>query len=87
MDYTSGIFLMKRSVLKEVSIMPYGHGEFFIEFLENANRKGFLIKEIPFIQKKDVNLTESKTSGNLFKFFYLGFIYFLRVIIIKLRRN
>jgi glycosyltransferase involved in cell wall biosynthesis len=86
-DYTSGIFLMKRSVLKEVSIMPYGHGEFFIEFLENANRKGFLIKEIPFIQKKDVNLTESKTSGNLFKFFYLGFIYFLRVIIIKLRRN
>jgi len=86
-DYTSGIFLMKRSILKEVSIMPYGHGEFFIEFLENANRKGFSIKEIPFIQKKDINLTTSKTSGNLFKFFYLGFVYFLRVIIIKLRKN
>ena len=86
-DYTSGIFLMKKSVLNEVSIMPYGHGEFFIEFLENANRKGFSIKEIPFTQKKDINLTKSKTSGNLVKFFYLGFIYFLRVIIIKLRRN
>ena len=46
-DYTSGIFLMKRKVLNEVNFLAYGHGEFFIEFIENANRKGFKIKEIP----------------------------------------
>ena len=32
-DYTSGIFLMKREVLKSAVPLCYGHGEFFIEFL------------------------------------------------------
>ena len=32
-DYTSGIFLMKRKVLEEVTFLAYGHGEFFIEFV------------------------------------------------------
>jgi len=31
-DYTSGIFVMKRSVLDEVVPIAYGHGEFFVEF-------------------------------------------------------
>ena len=58
-DYTSGIFLMKKEILNEVNFFPYGHGEFFIEFLENANRKGFNIKEIPYIQMEDDELNES----------------------------
>ena len=40
-DYTSGIFVMKRSVLTDVVPISYGHGEFFIEFLYRANKKGF----------------------------------------------
>ena len=86
-DYTSGIFLMKKEVLNEINFLPYGHGEFFIEFLENANRKGFFIKEIPYIQMKDDNLNLSKTAGNLLKFFYLGFNYILRIFVIIIRRN
>ena len=86
-DYTSGIFLMKREVLDEVNFLAYGHGEFFIEFIENANRKGFKIKEIPYIQMKDDELNVSKTAGNLFNFLYLGAIYFLRIIKTLIRRN
>ena len=51
-DLTSSIFLMRRYVVDEVTFLCYGHGEFFIEFLYNTHRKGFKIKEIPYIQKR-----------------------------------
>ena len=86
-DYTSGIFLMKKSIFNEVSFLPYGHGEFFIEFLENAKRKGFNIKEIPYTQIRDDDSKGSKTSSNLIKFLFLGFVYSLRIFITKIRRN
>ena len=86
-DYTSGIFLMRRKVLNEVNFLAYGHGEFFIEFIENANRKGFKIKEIPYVQMKDDELNVSKTAGSLIRFFYLGLIYFFRILKTIIRRN
>ena len=86
-DYTSGIFLMKREVLREVTFLAYGHGEFFIEFIENANRKGFKIKEIPCTQMEDDDLNESKTAANPIRFLYLGFIYFIRIFTTLIRRN
>ena len=51
-DFTSSIFLMKRQIINEVTFLGYGHGEFFIEFLYKAHKKGFKIKEIPYVQKK-----------------------------------
>ena len=86
-DYTSGLHLMKREVLNEVTFLAYGHGEFFIEFIENASRKGFKIKEIPYVQMKDDNLNSSKTAVNYFSFFYLGLIYFMRILKTVIRRN
>ena len=50
-DYTSSIFVMKRYVMDEVTFLGYGHGEFFIEFLVNAYKKGFKIKPD---QKRDL---------------------------------
>ena len=86
-DYTTSIFLMKRQVLDEVTFLGYGHGDFFIEFLHNAHKKGFIIKEIPFIQNKDDNLGESKSAPNLIKFFYLGLMYIIRIFTTIIRRN
>ena len=86
-DYTTSIFLMKRNVINEVSFIGYGHGEFFIEFLYNAYKKGFKIKEIPFVQKKDSIIGVSKSAPNLTKFFYHALMYFLRVLITIVRRN
>lgn len=86
-DFTSSIFLMKRKVLDEVTFLGYGHGEFFLEFLYNAYQKGFKIKEIPYVQKQDEDLSGSKSSPNIAKFFYLGFLYVLRIFATLLRRK
>ena len=86
-DLTNAVFLMKRKVMDEVTFLGYGHGEFFMEFLYNVHRKGFKIKEIPHIQKEDENLEDSKSAPNLFKFFYYGFMYILRVFATIIRKK
>ena len=86
-DFTSSIFLMKRKILDEVTFLGYGHGDFFLEFLFNVHQKGFKIKEIPYVQKKDDDNTNSKSSPNLIKFFYLGFLYILRIFVSLIRRK
>ena len=86
-DFTSSIFLMKRQIINEVTFLGYGHGEFFIEFLYKVHKKGFKIKEIPYVQKKDQDQANSKSSPNLVKFFYLGFIYVLRIFSAIMRRD
>tara|TARA_B100001123_G_C15302560_1_gene1021561 strand:+ start:715 stop:1428 length:714 start_codon:yes stop_codon:yes gene_type:complete len=86
-DFTSSIFLMKREILDEVTFLGYGHGEFFLEFLYNAHKKGFKIKEIPYIQNKDEDIINSKSASSLVKFFYLGFMYAIRIIATLVRRK
>jgi dolichol-phosphate mannosyltransferase len=86
-DLTNSVFLMKREVMDEVTFLGYGHGEFFMEFLYNAYKKGFKIKEIPHIQKKDEDVENSKSAPNLFKFLYYGLMYVLRVFVILMRKK
>ena len=86
-DLTNSIFLMKRKVLDEVTFLGYGHGEFFFEFLYNAYKKGYKIKEIPHLQKKDQNTQDSKSAPNLIRFFYYGVMYVLRIFSTILRRK
>ena len=80
-DFTSGIFLMKRSVLNHLNIQFSGHGEYFIELIYKASKKNYRIIEVPYVQKKDKLLGKSKSNPNLFRFFYLGFMYFFRIIL------
>ena len=86
-DFTSSIFLMKREVMDDVTFLGYGHGEFFLEFLYNAYKKGFKIVEIPYVQKKDEDVENSKSAPNLIKFFYLGCLYILRIFSTIIRRR
>ena len=86
-DLTSSIFLMKRDILDEVTFLCYGHGEFFLEFLYNTHRKGFKITEIPYIQKKDEDDSDSKSAPNLVKFFFHGIMYVLRTFVTIFRRK
>ena len=78
-DLSSGIFLMKRDVLNDVVPVAKGHGEFMMEFLYKAERKGNKIMEIPYIQPIDIE-GNSKSFPNVAKFLYLGFFYFGRII-------
>ena len=84
-DFTSGIFLMKKEVLKLVDFNTHGHGEYFIEFIYKSFKKELKIIEIPYVQNKDKNLSKSKSYPNLFRFFYLGFQYFFRIILTLFR--
>ena len=85
-DYTSGIFVMNRSVLNEVVPISYGHGEFFIEFLYKAKQKDIKILEIPFTQPPDKE-GMSKTASNISRFIYLSFFYMTRIISSLFRRG
>jgi hypothetical protein len=78
---------MKREIMDEVTFLGYGHGEFFIEFLYKVYKKGFVIKEIPYVQKKDEDIQNSKSAPNIIKFFYFGSIYILRVFSAKIRKD
>ena len=86
-DLTNSVFLMKRKVMDEVTFLGYGHGEFFMEFLYNAYKKGFKIKEIPHVQKKDEDLENSKSAPNLIKFLHYGLMYILRVFMAIIRKK
>ena len=78
-DLSSGIFLMKREVLNDVVPVAKGHGEFMMEFLYKAEKKGNKIIEIPYIQPIDIE-GHSKSFPNIAKFLYLGFFYLARII-------
>ena len=64
---------MKRKILNETSILGYGHGDFFIEFLYLVIKRGFTIKEIPYTQKDEDD--GNTTTSNLLRF-TLGFLFF-----------
>ena len=85
-DYTSGMFIMERKVLLTVIPISYGHGEFSIEFIYNAHRKGLKILEVPHIQPRDIDKM-SKTAPNIFRFFSLGFYYITRIFHSLFRRK
>ena len=83
-DYTSSIFIMKRSCLNSAVPIAYGHGEFFIEFLYKCLKSNLKIKEIAYIQPPDKEGI-SKTASSFLRFFRLGLNYLIRIIIIRLR--
>ena len=85
-DYTSGIFIMKREVLLSAVPFGHGHGEFFIEFIYKALKAGVKIIELPYVQPPDVEGI-SKTASSIFRFCFLGFNYFIRLIQTLFRRN
>ena len=78
-DLSSGIFLMKREVLNDVVPVAKGHGEFMMEFLHKAEKRGNKIIEIPYVQPIDIE-GHSKSFPNIAKFLYLGFFYLVRII-------
>ena len=86
-DLTNSVFLMKREIMDEVTFLGYGHGEFFMEFLYNAYKKGYKIKEIPHVQKADKDPKNSKSAPNVFRFLSHGLMYVLRVIAAIIRRK
>ena len=84
-DFTSCIFLMKRKLLDYSEIIKTGYAEWFIEFIYIVYKKKHRLIEIPYIQKMDEKLSVSKSYPNILTFFYLGIIYFYRIIFTIIR--
>ena len=82
-DYTSSMFVMKRSVLNQVIPIAYGHGEFFIEFLYKVKKNKLKIKEVPFTQEADQEEL-SKTASNIYRFISLVKDYILILYILMI---
>ena len=76
---------MKRKLLDYSGIIKKGYAEWFIEFVYIVYKNNHKIIEIPYIQKRDENLSKSKSYPNIFIFFYLGSIYFYRIILTLIR--
>ena len=83
-DYGSCIATVRRTVFDDVMIIPYGFGDFFIEFVYGCLKKGFKVYEMPFTQYTRASGT-SKSFPNLAGFLWLGFKYIIRILATRFR--
>lgn len=81
-DYDSGFVAIRRAVFNKVKFNPKGYGEYCIEFLFNCTRKGFKVKEIPYVFT-DREKGQSKTSEHFYSLLVHGFGYAWRIIALR----
>jgi dolichol-phosphate mannosyltransferase len=84
LDYDSGIYLMKRSVLDRVVPSPLGFGEYFIDFIYACRLKGLRVCEVPCIYSDRTSGTSKSDVGHL-SFLSLGIRYGLRILALRLK--
>jgi len=80
-DYTSGFIAIRRNVLEKIRLKG-DYGEYFIDLIYRMIKKGYKVKEIPYLSKarrKGV----SKTGTNLFHYLAKGSKYILFTIRLK----
>ena len=84
-DYDSGFVLLRRSVFDHVTIIPRGYGEYFIEFVYNACRKGLKVGELGYYFR-DRDEGQSKSFPNVLAFVGTGLQYVIRILVARVRR-
>ncbi|MEK6692697.1 MAG: polyprenol monophosphomannose synthase [Nitrospirota bacterium] len=89
-DYTSGFIAARKNVFKSGSgsetDLRGDYGEYCIDFLYRAKRKGFTIKEIPYICVTRRH-GESKTATSLFKYIKRGMSYISTILKLRFSRS
>lgn len=83
-DYDSGFVVLKRHVFDRVSIIPTGYGAYFMEFLYTCRRKGLTVVEVPYTFR-DRTKGVSKSAPSLWRFFWTGMGYVVRIFLARLR--
>jgi dolichol-phosphate mannosyltransferase len=84
-DYDSGFVLLRRTVFDGITIIPRGYGEYFIEMIYNACRKGYKVGELGYYFR-DRTMGVSKSAPSLAKFFTTGLDYAARILMARVRR-
>jgi len=80
-DLTSGFVAAKRGVFETVRLSG-DYGDYCIDFLVQAVRKGFRVKEVPYTCYPRFK-GETKTNPHIFKLTRHGFIYIWTVLKLK----
>ena len=83
-DYDSGFIAIRRGVFDHVTLMPFGHGEYFIEFIYDVYRAGLKIKEVGYAFR-DRTVGISKSAPSLIVFLFTGLQYVLRIFSLRFR--
>lgn len=83
-DYDSGFIAIRREVFDYVTFIPFGYGDYFIEFIYDAHRAGLKIKEVGYAFR-DRSVGVSKSAPSLVSFFVTGLRYILRIFSLRLR--
>ncbi|QYK50680.1 MAG: glycosyltransferase [Anaerolineales bacterium] len=83
-DYDSGFIAIRREVFDYVTFIPFGYGDYFIEFIYDAHRAGLKIKEVGWYFR-DRSVGISKSAPSLISFFITGLRYILRIFSLRLR--
>ena len=77
-DYDSGFIVMRKTALDTVLPIPIGFGEYFIEFIYSAAKRGLHIFEYPYILTDRATGT-SKSTTSPHSFIKTGLQYCIRI--------
>lgn len=83
-DYDSGFVALRRKVFDTVTVIPFGYGEYFMELVYDAQRKGLSLVEVGY-SFKDRTVGYSKSFPSLLTFIKTGMHYIFRIITIRIR--
>ena len=83
-DYTSGFIAIRKKVLQEIELKG-DYGEYFIDLIYRAIKKGYKVTELPYIsQAREHGI--SKTGTNFMQYFKKGTKYLWTIIKLKFTR-
>jgi dolichol-phosphate mannosyltransferase len=82
LDYDSGFVAAKKEVFSKLRLNDSGYGEYCIEFLFHAGKKGYKIKEVGYAFT-DRRAGESKTAESLYGLFKYGMMYLHKIFSLR----
>ncbi len=82
-DYTSGFIAVRADVVRNLGLNG-DYGEYFIDFIYRAVKKGEKILELPYSNEPRV-AGESKTGSNLIDYARLGVQYIVTLLMLKIK--
>lgn len=83
-DYTTGFIAVRRNILEKINLSGR-YGEYCIDFLYRLKKRGFRIKELPYICLSR-KYGRSKTMANPFVYLKYGISYIFTILKLKLSK-
>ena len=84
LDYDSGYVAARKEVLMKLPLKDSGYGEYCIELLYTASKKGYKIKEVGF-HFVDRRAGQSKTAESLSGLFKFGMMYLKKILMLRIK--